>query len=404
MKKSQFNQGVSVKVFMHDHERADHTSTIYLRVTIDRRKREFNLKISWPKEFWDKDRHEAKPRHGRDKEVESVNMVINEAKGRATRIKLRYFTDSKALSLDIFQQEFENYESRDNFLFYWLKKQNEQFNKGLISKGTMIRHNTNLVRFKEFLGNPAFFSMSGLTNDLMLQFQNWLRKKKLTGYKENRTKGLKYNTAVNSLKNVKTYINHAIADGYKITDPFDKITLRYQPGERQALERCELERLRNLLHDQQLSAIEKEILRKFLFSCYTGLRISDNAQITAGMIRNGSLTVNMAKGRRYGKKVSIPLPKFALELINGRHGQLFDTIADQTCNDWLKFIAVKADIKKRLTFHVSRDTFATLFIEMGGDVFTLKDILGHGSIQTTQIYVKMSERRKENLMRNFDDL
>ena len=71
---------------------------------------------------------------------------------------------------------------------------------------------------------------------------------------------------------------------------------------------------------------------------------------------------------------------------------------------WLKVLAHKAGISKKLTFHVSRDTFATLFIELGGDVATLKEILGHSDVKTTMIYVKMSEKRKELLMSKFDSL
>lgn len=60
------------------------------------------------------------PRHVKDKDVEQVNMVIDEARGRAHRIKLRYFTEERLLTLDQFAKEFETYESRDNFLQYWL--------------------------------------------------------------------------------------------------------------------------------------------------------------------------------------------------------------------------------------------------------------------------------------------
>ncbi len=394
MKRSEFNQGVTFKVFLHGHERADGTNTVYLRVIIDRRKREFNLKTTWPKVFFDDERQEAKPRHVRDKEAEQVNMIINEAKGRAARIKLRYFSDSRVLSLDAFQKEFENYESRDNFLFYWREKQANLLGKSIISKDTAIRHKLNFNRFTEFLGTIQFLSMAELTRDNMLQYQTWLRKKKK----------LMYNTSVNALKTLHTYINHAIEDGYKIEDPFKNIPLSYKPGERQALDRDELAALRKQLKSSKITDIHREVLRKFLFSCYTGLRISDSAQITRQMISNGQLKVSLVKGRTFGKVVQIPLPDYAKELITGRAGVLFKKISDQKCNIWLKVIAEKANIEKRLTFHVSRDTFATIFIEMGGDVFTLKDILGHGSVKTTEIYVKMSENRKKQLMGNFNKL
>jgi site-specific recombinase XerD len=39
---------------------------------------------------------------------------------------------------------------------------------------------------------------------------------------------------------------------------------------------------------------------------------------------------------------------------------------------------------------------------MGGDVKSLKDIMGHASLATTMIYLKMSDKRKQGLMNNFD--
>ena len=404
--KNEFNQGITVKAFISDHIRKDSTSTVFLRVIIDRVKREFNLNVYWPPEKFDKLKQIALPRHPKDNEVESVNLVINEAKGKANRIKLRYFSDERILSLDIFQREFENYESRDNFLFYWLQKQHELLKKGIISPETQVRHNTNRNRLVDYNKGENFLSMADLTPDFIKGYQKWLRKKRsviVDGFAVPK-KELSHNTSVNALKTLLTYINHAREDGFKIKNPFEKISLIYQAGERSALDRIELNSLKELLINGDLETTEREVLRKFLFSCYTSIRISDNALVNRGNIIENVLYLNTKKGRNSGKRIAIPLPKYALELINEREGLLFEKIADQTCNDWLKVIAHKAGIKKRLTFHVSRDTFATLFIELGGDVATLKEVLGHTNIQTTMIYVKMSEGRKATLMNNFDNL
>jgi hypothetical protein len=99
MKTSEFNQPVSFKCYPQAHTRADGSNPIYLRVIIERSKREFNPKIYWPSDKFDTVRQSALPRHPNDTDHNAVNLIIEAAKGRANRIKLRYFTDGKHLTL-----------------------------------------------------------------------------------------------------------------------------------------------------------------------------------------------------------------------------------------------------------------------------------------------------------------
>ncbi len=57
-----------------------------------------------------------------------------------------------------------------------------------------------------------------------------------------------------------------------------------------------------------------------------------------------------------------------------------------------------------MTTHTARHTFGTIFIELGGDVVTLKEYMGHSDINTTMKYVHLSERRKKEKIQVFDKL
>ncbi len=392
MRKSDFNQSVSIAIVLNAYLRTDGTSTIYMRVIISRQKREFNLNESWPRVNFNEERGCANARYPNDPDVERVNMIIAEAAGRANKIKLRFFADSRTLTHELFEREFTSFMAGDNFMLYWKRKQSMQTTELIITGETSKHQTTSYNRLNEYLGGGEFLPFFDINLNFIERFNAWMRKKKK----------LSHNTACTTHKTIKTYLMHAQRDKFKFDNPYLFFKYTFRDGERAVLHQDEIRRLEALYEKESLEDLAQEVLAKFLFSCYTGLRISDNGRITDKNIIDGRLRIDLQKGFNSGKKVVLLLPDFALTILKGRKGVIFKEIADQTCNHYLKVIAAKADIKKRLTFHVSRDTFGTEYIERGGDVYSLMGLMGHSDIQTTMIYIKLSERKAEEGMRNFN--
>jgi site-specific recombinase XerD len=112
--------------------------------------------------------------------------------------------------------------------------------------------------------------------------------------------------------------------------------------------------------------------------------------------------------------VKIPLCEQANRLIHDERsthelptalsvGKLFNPVTEQRMNANIKDIAHLAGIKKPLTNHSARHTFATLFIKKTSDVATLQRLLGHSRIEETMVYVHISEENLVEQMKRFEE-
>ena len=82
-------------------------------------------------------------------------------------------------------------------------------------------------------------------------------------------------------------------------------------------------------------------------------------------------------------------------------GLLLPVVSNQNTNAYLKEIATLCGIEKNLTFHIARHNFATVFLELGISMESVKAMLGHSDITTTQIYGKITDKK---LMEEMDNL
>ena len=151
----------------------------------------------------------------------------------------------------------------------------------------------------------------------------------------------------------------------------------------------------------------KEVLKRaFLFSCYSGLRLSD---ILA--LRWDNITLNedgtakvMIKQKKTRNVNTIEIPSVAVSLLDeddgtGR-GLCFGSLSKIKCRfpPLFRSWSAAAQITKRVTFHTARHTFATLLLNEGVDLYVVSKLLGHSDVKITEIYAKIIDSTKRDAM------
>ena len=147
-----------------------------------------------------------------------------------------------------------------------------------------------------------------------------------------------------------------------------------------------------------------DVLRRAsLFSCLTGLRISDVMNlkwedIEAAPEGGFCLRITTIKTKTVA---TLPISDEAVALCGEKaKGTVFKGMKRTYCQDPLKEWIKSAGIKKHITFHCFRHTFATLQIAEGTDIYTVSKMLTHRNVSTTQIYADLvSDKKRESANR-----
>lgn len=151
------------------------------------------------------------------------------------------------------------------------------------------------------------------------------------------------------------------------------------------------------------------IKRAFLFSCLTGLRRSDIINLTWGDIhQQGDYTRIIFRQKKTKGQEYLDINQQAAKLMGERKRDdehVFTDIHSPSCtNEAIKRWVLRAGIKKDITFHCGRHTFAVMMLDLGTDIYTVSKLLGHRELSTTQIYAKVLDKNKQAAVSKIPDI
>jgi site-specific recombinase XerD len=219
------------------------------------------------------------------------------------------------------------------------------------------------------------------------------------------SRGCMENTAARYMQFFKHIIIVAMKLGWIDENPFSEYKIQIKKTDRGYLTQEEVE----ILMTQTFPTKRLERVRDvFVFCCFTGLSYIDIKQMTAddiGTSFDGKLWITGKRGKT-DVSYNIPLleiPKMLLEKYKNTlsDNRLLPIINNQNTNAYLKEIGAICGIKKKLSFHLSRHTFATMTLSKGVSIESVSKMLGHTKIKTTQIYARITGEKIGNDMTCF---
>ena len=147
----------------------------------------------------------------------------------------------------------------------------------------------------------------------------------------------------------------------------------------------------------------------FIFSCFSGLAYIDVSNLTEDNIveldgREWIMT-RRQKTRVATNIILLDIPKRIIEKYAPvrKNGHLLPILSNQKMNAYLKEIADLCNIRKPLSFHMARHTFATMSLSKGVPIESVSKMLGHTNIKTTQIYARITNKKIEQDMLKLSD-
>lgn len=377
----------SVGARMHNYVRADGYSAIYLLVIVDGKRKKLPLKLYCIPKDWDGAKNEIRKTVPN---ADAFNMIIRKAVSHANNIAIRHRLQGLPLTVQKLEQLMgSTAEMTGDFIQYMDAEITRRGSE--LKSGTYRHHRTTLNKLRECF--PDGLPMSGVNHHAVEAFVQFLH-----------LHALKKNTRTGNLKRWQTYVRRAQRDNLIQGDPFEHEVLRYHRSDRPALNTEEVNRLVELYNSAYLAPGMRSTLQCFLFSCYTGLRIGDLDQVCKRHIINNELVLMPYKTEDLSKTVRIPLNAQALKYLNTDDKEWrFHLPAQATMNEYLKDADRICGIRKNLHYHMSRHTFATRFLDAGGSVEVLQQLMGHADLATTMIYVHVNSSRKRMQMNLMDN-
>ncbi|AYN69781.1 site-specific integrase [Euzebyella marina] len=369
---------------------------LFVRVTVNGKRTNIGLKRKVPIAHWDS---KSKKVSGLGEVPKQINHHIEQVRARIYYVyqELRYRDEliTAQLIKAKYNGEDNNSKTLQEILKYHARKIENTLASGTIRNFGITEKYVNRFLTKKLRTSDIYLKQ--LNYKFIADFETFL----IGFYPTGHPKAMSHNTVMKHLQRLRKIITLAYHLEWIEKDPFIRWKPNFEKKQREFLSDNELSNLENYFFP--LERLER-VRDLFVFSCYTGISYADMVKLTSDNIILGIDESRWIVTTRQKTKTPVKVPlldkaesileKYAEHPVTMVSGTLLPVLTNEKINLYLKEIAHAVGIKKNLTFHMARHTFATtVTLSNGVPIETVSKLLGHTKIATTQIYARVLDNK-----------
>ncbi|MFV0467906.1 MAG: site-specific integrase [Dysgonomonas sp.] len=365
-------------------------STIMIRITIKGKQIQFSSGLDVEPSAWNQ-----KENRVTEGSFLYLNTYLEEIRSKIQRIYAELSLKYQSLSPERLKQAYLG-NNAEMLLSYQFREQVKIFrskNGRNISKKTAECYKLTHQRIEEFV-IKKYRKKDIVIHEIDLlfleHFYTYLRK----------TYNCSNNTTIKYMKRFAAIMNFTEKTGLLQVNPFHLFRFHIEKKSPVYLNENEIN---SIINKPFMTERLNRIKDAFVFCCWTGLSYTDiyNLKVSDIEYRNKQYWLIIIR-KKTGNISQIPLLDVPLMILKRLHPdfyikkgdtKLFRMPSNQKVNEYLKEIASICNINKKLSFHVSRHSFATLALNNGVSMESVSKMLGHTSIRTTLGYANITNRK-----------
>lgn len=277
----------------------------------------------------------------------------------------------------------------DNFIRY-LSIERE------LSESTIESYTRDLHQFKKYLDNNYINEYSSINKSIILTYLMFLQKN-----------GKSLSTISRNLASIRNFYNYLLNEGIVKKDPTINIKT---PKQQRKLPKILTEKEMNILLEQPdlntAKGVRDKAMLELLYAA--GIRVSELINLKIQDINLDTGYIICLSGT-VSERI-VPIGKYSIEIISkylndfrnqfNKNNEDFlflnyhgNKLSRQGLWKIIKSYAKKANIKKKITPHMIRHSFAVHLLQNGADLKSVQEMLGHSDISTTQVYSQLNKSK-----------